>query len=82
MHIMSAVNLHIHGKHVRQSANRLARTIGIPAVRGVSEPTVRPSQLLKGCPVVAILNLPQQPPQGAPFFCKASHQHSWGEQCH
>ena len=68
MHIMSAVNLRINGKHVRRSADRLARTAGIPAVRGGPEPTMGPAQLWKGCPFVAILNLPGQPAQGAPFL--------------
>ena len=68
MHIMSAVNLRINGKHVRRSADRLARTAGIPAVRGGPEPTMGPAQLWKGCPFVAILNLPVQPAQSAPFL--------------
>ena len=68
MHIMSAVNLRINGKHVRRSAVRLARTAGIPAVRGGPEPTLGPAQLWKGCPFVAILNLPGQPAQSAPFL--------------
>ena len=68
MHIMSAVNLRINGKHVRRSADRLARTAGIPAVRGGPEPTIGPAQLWKGCPFLAILNLPGQPAQSAPFL--------------
>ena len=68
MHIMSAINLRINGKHVRRSADHLARTAGIPAVRGSPEPTVGPSELWKNCPFVAILNLPGQPPQNAPFL--------------
>ena len=68
MHIMSAVNLRINGKHVRRSADRLARTAGIPAVRGGPEPTMGPAQLWKGCPFVAILNLPGLPAQSAPFL--------------
>ena len=44
MHIMSGVNLRINGKHVRRSADRLARTAGIPAIRGGAEPTLRPAQ--------------------------------------
>ena len=62
MHIMSAVNLRINGKHVRRSAECRARNAGIPAVRGGAEPTMGPAQLWKGCPFVAILNLPEQPP--------------------
>ena len=68
MHIMSALNLRINGKHVRRSVDRLARTAGIPAVRGVPEPAMGPAQLWKGCPFVAILNPPRQPPQSAPFL--------------
>ena len=34
MHIMSAVNLSINGKHVWGSANRFAGIAGIPALRG------------------------------------------------
>ena len=68
MHIMSAVNLRINGKHVSRSADRLARTAGIPAVRGGPEPTMRPAQLWKGCPFVAILNSPGQPAHSAPFL--------------
>ena len=68
MHIMSAVNLRINGKHVPRSADRLARTAGIPAVRGVPEPTMCLAQLWKGCPFVAILNLPRRPSQSAPFL--------------
>ena len=68
MHIMSAVNLHIKGKHVRRSAERLARTDGIPAVRGGPELTMGSAQLWKGGPFVAILNLPGQPAQSAPFL--------------
>ena len=40
MHIMSAENVRINGKHVWRSADRLGRTVGIPAVRGVPEPTM------------------------------------------
>ena len=68
MHIMSAVNLCINGKHVRPSADRLARTAGVPAVRGGPEPTMGPAQLWKGCPFVATLNLPGQPARSAPLF--------------
>ena len=68
MHIMSAVNLRINGKHFRRSADRLARTAGIPALRGGPEPTLGPAQLWKGCPFVAILNIPGQPAQSAPFL--------------
>ena len=57
MHIMSAVNPRINGKHVRRSAGRLARTAGIPVVRGLLEPIMGRAQLWKGCPFVAILNL-------------------------
>ena len=38
MQIMGAVNLRINGKHVRRSAGRLARTVGIPAVGGGRSP--------------------------------------------
>ena len=38
IHIMSAVNLRINGKHVRWSADRLAKTAGIAAVRGARSP--------------------------------------------
>ena len=73
MHIMSAVNLRIDGNHVRRSADRLARTAGIPAVKGVPEPTIGPAQLWKGYPFVATLNLPGQPQQTSPLshfgFC-------------
>ena len=68
MHIRSAVNLRINGKHVRRSDDRLARIAVIPAVRGGPEPTLGPAQLWKGCPFVAILNVPGQPPQSAPFL--------------
>ena len=34
MHILSAVNLRINGKHVRWSADRLARIAGIPSSGG------------------------------------------------
>ena len=68
MHILSAVNLRINGKHVRRSADCLARTAGIPAVKGVPEPTMGPAQLCKGYLFVAILNLPGQPRQSAPFL--------------
>ena len=68
MHIMSAVNLCINGKHVRRSADRLARTAGIPVVRGGSEPTMGAAQLCKGCPFVKILNLPGLQAQSAPFL--------------
>ena len=43
MHIMIAVSLRINGKHVRRLADRLARTAGIPAARGVPEPTIGPA---------------------------------------
>ena len=72
MHIMSAVNLRMTGKHVHRSADRLAKAAGIPAVGGVPEPTMGPAELLKGCPFVAILNLPGQPPQSAPFLLTLS----------
>ena len=65
MQIMSAVNLRINGKHVRRSADRLARTAGIPAVRGGPEPTMGPAHLWKGCPFVAIW-------QSAPFLLSFS----------
>ena len=68
MYIMSAVNLRINGKHVRRPADRLARTAGIPAVRGGPEPTMGPAQLWKGGPFVAILNVLGQPAQSAPFL--------------
>ena len=68
MHIMSAVNPRINGKQVRRSAHRLARTAGIAAVRGGPEPTMGPAQLWKGRPFVAMLNLPGQPAQSAPFL--------------
>ena len=68
MHIMSAVNLRINGKHVRRSADRLAKTAGIPVVRGGLEPIMGPAQLWKGCPFVAILNVPGLPAQSAPFL--------------
>ena len=66
--VCSAVNMPTNGKHVRRSANRLARTTGIPAVRGGPEPTVGPSQLRKGCPFVAIFNYSQQRLHSAPFL--------------
>ena len=66
MHIMSALNARINGKHVRRSADRLATTAGIPAVGGVPEPTMGPAQLR--CPFVAILSIPRRPPQSAPFL--------------
>ena len=68
MHIMSAPNLCIHGKHVGRSADCLARTAGIPAVKGGPEPRMVPSQLWNGCPFVEILNLPGRPSQSAPFL--------------
>ena len=68
MHIMSAAHLRINGEHVRRSAEHLARTAGIPAVRGVPEPTKGPPQLWTGCMFVAILTMPEQPPQSAPFL--------------
>ena len=68
MHIMSAVNLRINGKFVRRSASRLVTTAGISVVRGGAEPTMVTAQSWKGCPFVAILNLPGQPPQSAPFL--------------
>ena len=80
MHIMSALNVRINGKHVRRSADRLARTAGIPAVRGGPEPTLGPAQLWKGCPFVAILNLPGQPAQRAPFAHLFLCTH-WGADC-
>ena len=77
IHIMSAVNLRINGKHVRRSNDRLARTAGIPAVMGVLEPTMGTAQLWKGCPFVAISNVTGQPPQSAPF-CSRFPLHSLG----
>ena len=68
MHIMSAVDLHINRKYVRRSADRLARIAGILAVRGGPDPTMGPAQLWKCCPFVAILYLPRQPAQSAPFL--------------
>ena len=68
MHVMSAVNLRINRNHVRRLADRLASTAGIPAIRGGPEPTMGRAQFRKGCPFVAILNLPGQPPQSAPFL--------------
>ena len=82
MHIMSAVNLSINGKHVRRSPDRLARTAGIPAVTGGPEPTIGPAQLWKGCPFVAILNLPGQPAHSAPFLLGACLCTHWGADCH
>ena len=78
MHIMSAVNLRINGKQVRRSADRLARIAGIPAVRGGPEPTMGPAHLWKGSPFVAILNLPGQPAQSAPFLLTVSCALIWG----
>ena len=68
MHIMSAHNLRINGKLVRRSADLLARTAGIPAASWGPEPTMGPSELWKGYPFVATLNLPWQPLQSAPFL--------------
>ena len=82
MHIMRAVNPRINGKHVRRSADRLARIAGIPAIRGFLEPTMGPAQLWKGCPFVAILNLPGQPPQSAPFLLAFPSTLIGGAECH
>ena len=68
MHIMSAVNLYINWNRLRRSADRLARTTGIPAIRGVPEPTVGLAQSWKGCLFVANYIPPGQPPQSAPFL--------------
>ena len=48
MHIMSAVNVRINGKHVRRLADRLARTAGIPAVRGGGGGHNGPSSVVEG----------------------------------
>ena len=72
MRIMSAVNLRSNGKHVRQSADPFAKSADIPAVRGGPVPTMGPSQLWKGYPFVAILNLPGQPSQSVPFLLTLS----------
>ena len=55
MHLVSAVNPHINGRHVKRSANHLARKAGIPAVRSLLPPFVCPGQLWKGCPFVPFL---------------------------
>ena len=68
MHIMSALNLRINGKHVQRSSNLLARSASMPATRGGPEPLMGLSQLRKGCSSLAILHLPGQPPQSARFL--------------
>ena len=53
------------------SGGQLTALPELPASRllgGGAEPTVGPSQSWKGCPFVAILNLPGQPSQSAPFL--------------
>ena len=44
-------------QQVRRSADRLARIVFISTIRGGLEPRMGPSDLWKGCPFVAILNL-------------------------
>ena len=69
MYFISAANVRTNGKHVPWSDDRFARTAGIPvAVTGGPEPTVGPSQLWKGCPFVAMLNLLGHPLQTTPFL--------------
>ena len=74
-HIRREVNFGIGLKPVQLCANCLARTTGIPVVRGGPAPIVRPSQFWKGCRFVATLDLPRKPPQSAPFL-GLSHPHS------
>ena len=72
MHIMRAANPRINGKHVRRLVDHLAKIAGIPhpqvRVTVRHNGTMGPAQLWKCCPFVAILNLPGQPPQSAPFL--------------
>ena len=78
MHVMSAVDLHINRNHVGLSADRLARTASIPAIRGFPEPTLGQAHLWKGCPFVAIWKVPRQPPQSAHFLLTFSSALIWG----
>ena len=81
MHIMSPINLRINGKHVWRSADRLARTADIPAVRGGGGAQSGPGSVVEGLPVCGIFQPARATTTKCALFAHLFLGTHWGAEC-